>query len=178
MVNVRGKRCAHATCMKWPSFNVEGSKTPAYCKEHADDGMVNVCTRRSGTESCTAGPALGVPNNVDTTPCTGPNAEIFDDSGINVPKRPRRTHSAMGTPHSLGHSPVRDDFVETMGMGPGNGFSRTSPSGGFRRAFNDDNVGTAAKQTRHMTSERLTPVPDEHRFGEQIKTEIGLVVFL
>ena len=177
MVNVRSKRCSHATCMKWPSFNVEG-KLPAYCKEHADDGMVNVCTRRSGKDSRTTGPALRVPNNVDMTPCTRPNAKILDDSGINVRKRPRLAHSAMRTPHSFGHSPVRDGVVETAGMGPGNGVTHTSSSVGFRRAFNDDTVGTAAKDTRHMTSERLTPLPDEHRFREQIKTEIELVVFL
>ncbi|CAN0500610.1 unnamed protein product, partial [Scytosiphon promiscuus] len=41
MVNVRTKRCAHDSCIKNPNFNMEGEKA-AYCKEHAEDGMVDV----------------------------------------------------------------------------------------------------------------------------------------
>ena len=47
MVNVRNIRsCSYATCTKIPSFNVEASETPSYCKQHADDDMVDVVRRR------------------------------------------------------------------------------------------------------------------------------------
>ena len=46
--------------MKAPSFNVEGSKTAAYCTQHAADGMVNVYRRRYSNESCMKEPSLDV----------------------------------------------------------------------------------------------------------------------
>ena len=42
MVHVPARRCSHDSCTKRPSFNVEGSKTAVYCKQHAEDGMVNI----------------------------------------------------------------------------------------------------------------------------------------
>ncbi|CAN0468805.1 unnamed protein product, partial [Scytosiphon promiscuus] len=35
------RQCSHNTCKKESSFNFEGSKTPLYCKQHAEAGMVN-----------------------------------------------------------------------------------------------------------------------------------------
>ena len=45
-VNVRHKRCSHATCTTSACLNVKGSKAPLYCKKHAEDGMVNVRAKR------------------------------------------------------------------------------------------------------------------------------------
>ncbi|CAN0507907.1 unnamed protein product, partial [Scytosiphon promiscuus] len=45
--------CRHALCMKRASFNTERSKPPAYCKQHAADGMVNVVNNRCIQYSCT-----------------------------------------------------------------------------------------------------------------------------
>ena len=44
-------RCSHITCMREPSFNVAGKKA-SYCKIHADDGMVDVRSRRCLNGSC------------------------------------------------------------------------------------------------------------------------------
>ncbi|CAN0501740.1 unnamed protein product, partial [Scytosiphon promiscuus] len=46
MVDVVNRRCSHETCMKYPSFNVEGRKPAVYCKKHAADGMVDIVSRR------------------------------------------------------------------------------------------------------------------------------------
>ncbi|CAM9151373.1 unnamed protein product, partial [Laminaria digitata] len=56
MVNVVTKRCARDPCAEWPSFNFEGQKTPAFCKKHSEDGMVNVF------HSCARGCCETAPN--------------------------------------------------------------------------------------------------------------------
>ena len=53
MVDVRSRRCSHASCTKWPSFNLEGRKAGAYCNTHAEDGMVDVNGRRCLHDPCT-----------------------------------------------------------------------------------------------------------------------------
>ena len=54
---IRGKRCVHITCTKRPSFNVENnvesSRTAAYCKQHAQDGMVDAINIRCSHRFCT-----------------------------------------------------------------------------------------------------------------------------
>ncbi|CAN0352442.1 unnamed protein product [Scytosiphon promiscuus] len=40
------RRCSHGGCTKQPSFKAEGSTTAAYCKAHADVGMVKVLSKR------------------------------------------------------------------------------------------------------------------------------------
>ena len=62
MVDVRSKRrtCAHDNCARLPKFNREGSKTAAYCKQHAEDGMVDVCHKRCSHDSCTKHPVFNV----------------------------------------------------------------------------------------------------------------------
>ena len=52
MVNVRTKECLYNSCTKLPSFNFKG-RTPAYCKQHAEDGMVNTRSKRSSKASRT-----------------------------------------------------------------------------------------------------------------------------
>ena len=58
MVPIRRKRCSHESCTVTPYFNVEGSKTPAYCRQHTEDGMVNVCTSRHSHETCLRRPSF------------------------------------------------------------------------------------------------------------------------
>lgn len=52
MVDISKRNCAHYSCRTRPSFNVRGSKTPAYCKQHSEDGMVDVRTKRCSNDSC------------------------------------------------------------------------------------------------------------------------------
>ncbi|CAN0413728.1 unnamed protein product, partial [Scytosiphon promiscuus] len=54
------KRCLHGTCMKRPSFNIEGSETPVYCKQHAEAGMVNAKSRRCLNITCMKQPRMNV----------------------------------------------------------------------------------------------------------------------
>ncbi|CAM9101120.1 unnamed protein product, partial [Laminaria digitata] len=49
-VNVRTNRCLHPSCKMRPNLNVDGSKTPAYCKQL--DGMTPVIKRRCSHDSC------------------------------------------------------------------------------------------------------------------------------
>ena len=37
---------------------MEGSKTAVYCRQHADDGMVDVCKKRCSHDSCTKVPTF------------------------------------------------------------------------------------------------------------------------
>lgn len=47
MANVRHNNYySHSTCTTEPSFNVDGSKTAACCRQHAKYGIVNVFARR------------------------------------------------------------------------------------------------------------------------------------
>ena len=52
MVNVRSKRCLHDGCKIRPSFNVKGSRTKLFCKNHAEDGMFHVRSKRCSYDSC------------------------------------------------------------------------------------------------------------------------------
>ena len=46
--------------MKQPSFNVEGSKLAAYCKQHPEGSMVNAYSRRCSYFACTKPPRYNV----------------------------------------------------------------------------------------------------------------------
>ena len=59
-MDVRSRRCSHDSCTKRPSFNVEGSKTAVYCRQHAMDGMVYVHSRCWLHDSCTKHPGFNV----------------------------------------------------------------------------------------------------------------------
>ena len=50
---VVGKRCLHDSCTKVPSFNAKGSGGGLYCKNHAQEGMVDVRNKRCSHGSCT-----------------------------------------------------------------------------------------------------------------------------
>ncbi|CAN0538552.1 unnamed protein product, partial [Scytosiphon promiscuus] len=45
--------CLHDGCAKNSRFNVQGIKTGAYCRQHAEDGMVDVMRKRCLHDSCT-----------------------------------------------------------------------------------------------------------------------------
>ena len=60
MVNVRDKRCSHATCTRIPSFSIEGSMTPTFCKQHARDDMVDAKSKRCADSTCTRRPSFNV----------------------------------------------------------------------------------------------------------------------
>ncbi|CAN0526292.1 unnamed protein product, partial [Laminaria digitata] len=44
-------RCSHDLCTRQSTFNLVGSKTPACCKLHAEDGMVDVLSKPFGHEA-------------------------------------------------------------------------------------------------------------------------------
>ena len=58
MVDVRGKRCLHESCMRRPSYNYEGSKPPVYCQQHAEDSMMAVNSKLCLFASCRKGPSF------------------------------------------------------------------------------------------------------------------------
>ena len=69
MVGVCSKRCSHDSCTKVPTFNVAGTKKAAYCKQHAQDGMVDVRTKRCSNESCTKYPSFNVEGSKSPVYC-------------------------------------------------------------------------------------------------------------
>ncbi|CAN0454465.1 unnamed protein product, partial [Laminaria digitata] len=54
------RRCSHDGCRKGSSFNFEGSKTAAYCSQHAEEGMVNVYSKRCKNDLCARKPIFNV----------------------------------------------------------------------------------------------------------------------
>ena len=54
------RRCSHVTCTRRSSFNISGSEKPLQCKQHADDGIVNVRGKRCFQGFCTIRPAFNV----------------------------------------------------------------------------------------------------------------------
>ena len=54
------RRCLYEQCLMWASYNIESSKRPAYCKQHAEDGMVNVCKTLCSHDFCTKIPSFNV----------------------------------------------------------------------------------------------------------------------
>ena len=58
MVNVKGKRCEHEDCLKFPHFGNSGER-PKYCVEHKKEGMVNVTGKRCEDEDCLKFPYFG-----------------------------------------------------------------------------------------------------------------------
>ncbi|CAM9127289.1 unnamed protein product, partial [Laminaria digitata] len=77
MVGLCRNRCSHGSCRKQPSFNVEGSKTAATCKQHAMDGIVNVNRgRRCSSNSCTRRPRWGVLSDGAASVCSLHKSDI------------------------------------------------------------------------------------------------------
>ena len=60
MVDVRNKRCSHNGCTGYLTFNLEGSKTGAFCKQNAEDGMMYIRNKRCSHNSCIKNPNFNV----------------------------------------------------------------------------------------------------------------------
>ena len=119
-------------CLKLPSINVESSKTAAYCKQHAEDGMVNVRARRSSHDCCTTGQARGAPTCVAATACFPLKSDILGCSAVKYEaswevtvcrKRSRGELNGEQPTHCLDHGPLRGGGVHTVGMGRCKGVS-------------------------------------------------------
>ena len=54
------RHCSHDACTTVASFNVKGSKKAAYCKLHAEDGMVNVHHDPCSHDACTKRPSFNI----------------------------------------------------------------------------------------------------------------------
>ncbi|CAN0588986.1 unnamed protein product, partial [Laminaria digitata] len=54
------KFCSHNSCTRQPSFSLVGRKTAAYCKQHAENGMVDVRNKRCLHDSCTTQPIFNL----------------------------------------------------------------------------------------------------------------------
>lgn len=63
MVNVISRRCSCDSCAKLPSFNVKGSKSPLFCREHAAVGMVNIRNKICAHGGCTKAAAYDMEGN-------------------------------------------------------------------------------------------------------------------
>ena len=174
-MDVRKGRCAYNSCTKYPSFNVDGSKTAVYCNLHAKDGMVDVRTRRFIDISRGAPPERIAPNDNETSLCTGLNADNLDFAGGDVRKRSSWALDGQHHAQSFDPSPLKCEIVQSAGMGSSKGGTYTS-SLAFRRKIDDDTVGTAGEQTGRITSQVSAPLQEEHEPGEPIKTEMELVV--
>jgi hypothetical protein len=59
MINVISKRCQKEGCNKQPTFNFEGEIQVKYCKEHAEDGMIDMKHKSCQKEGCNTRPSYG-----------------------------------------------------------------------------------------------------------------------
>ena len=46
--------------MRHPNYNVEGSTTAVYCKQHDESGMINIRSKRCLHDSCSTLPSFSV----------------------------------------------------------------------------------------------------------------------
>ena len=178
MVDVSSKRCAHATCTRRPSFNVLGSKISVYCKQHAQDGMVDVGTWPFFSYTCRPPLARGVPHDNETSASTAPDTDNLDVMGGIIRNRSSWPLDGQHHPHDFCRNPLNGEVAPAEEMGPSKGDIHASPSRAFQRRFDDDTVGMAIEQTRRNTPDVLVPLPEQHQPGEPIKTEMELVVLL
>ena len=137
--------------------------------------MINVRTTRLLTHSRRVVPGRGVLNNVKTS-ASAMITDLLDDSRIHDRKRSRCTHNKKQRTYSLSRGPLKGGIVETGGMGLSNEVVHALSSRAFCRDATDDTVGTAARQTRHISSEVLAPFGDEQLSGGAITTELELLV--
>ena len=186
MVNAFNKRCLLDSCMRFPSFGVEGSNTAVYCKRHAVDGMAKVQYKRASHKSCTPRSARGVGTDVDTTACARRKVDVLDGSVLTVPSSSvvvdcrKRSRSELDRNQSLrgrDHDPFKDGaVVEVDGLVPRKGAPHTGSSVALRRHLHDSTTGTAARQPR-QTMPNTVPAPlQQPQSLETIKTETETLV--
>ena len=63
------RHCSHDACTTVASFNVKGSKKAAYCKQHAEDGMVNVHHDPCLHDACTKRPSFNIKGSKKAAYC-------------------------------------------------------------------------------------------------------------
>ena len=51
MVNITNRRYSRDSCSRQPNFNVEGSMKAVYCRQHAEESMVNVVLKHCSLDS-------------------------------------------------------------------------------------------------------------------------------
>lgn len=73
-MDVCSMRCSHHSCTRHPSFTVEGKKTAAYCKQHAENGMVNLSSKGCRHDSCITKPKFNFEGS-KTPACCRKHAE-------------------------------------------------------------------------------------------------------
>ncbi len=52
--------CAHPDCTTRPSYNIEGSTVPLFCREHKSDDMVDVRHKMCAHPDCTTIPSYNI----------------------------------------------------------------------------------------------------------------------
>ena len=57
MINEVKRSCSRASFTKLPRFNVDGSKTPSYCTQRSENGMVLIHGRRCSHDTCKTAPS-------------------------------------------------------------------------------------------------------------------------
>lgn len=60
MVNVGTVQRSHDSCTKYLYYNVEGSESPRYCKQHAEADIVKACRECCSHNSCVKHPTFAV----------------------------------------------------------------------------------------------------------------------
>lgn len=130
MENVRYKRCSQDACTKDAYRNVQGSKIPMYCKQHAADDMVNVHTKPCSYDTCTRWPSFNV---------EGKRTGVY-----------RKQHADYGMINALSESCSHDHFTK---------FKKTSMWRVARRRHNASSMPRtgwwmSAPGVAHMTPAR------------------------
>lgn len=77
-VDISSKPCSHDSCTKYPSFNIESSRTAMYCKQHAKDGMVDVHSKRCLHDSCTKQPTCNVDGSKRSVYCKEHSKDVVN----------------------------------------------------------------------------------------------------
>lgn len=186
MVNVCYKHCSYDLCIRRASFSVEGSRTPVFCKRHAQDGMVDVRTVRSLNDCRQAKPAKDIRDNIgDAAPTrhyNTPNCSIStsDSSSevVDCPKRPKLELEGQNARLWSNHGPFKGKVVHTMAMDQSTMVLDTPSSCARQRHLNGDTVATSGNQPHRGLLETSMPIPDGHRSGELVKTEMEVVLLV
>ncbi|CAM9198403.1 unnamed protein product [Laminaria digitata] len=138
MVNVRKGRCSHDSCTRQPNFNVAGSKKAMYCREHAENDMVDVSSKRCSNNSCTMFPRWGVLSDSSASVCARHKSDLQGGPVINFAARWKvsacRNVSRWeldGKPptHCFDHGRLKYGLARTVGEGRGKNIYRSSSYG-------------------------------------------------
>ena len=167
-----GYRCSHDSCTRQASFNVEGSKKAAYCKQHAKDGMVDVRHKRCSHDSCTRHPLWGVLADGVATVCAYHKSDLLDGPVINFAVSCKAVGCGKSSKWGLGgkqpthcpdHGPLEEGLVRTVGTARSKGVSGRSSSRGLRKCLNSEDGGTASKRARRAMPRTVNPVAAERQ---------------